>query len=131
MPQQNINAPELICYALQIKNQNHSFPFISIYLENKFYPLARPTTSFLCSHSCPGAYRPRSSTELLSPFVKNLMAPSFLKAQKIQNAGLQNYVCCLIKITTYSASFQLGQVFQYMLVIGGLLPNIRFLAAVC
>merc|ERR1711953_1228891 len=39
-------------------------------------PRARPTTSFLVSQNCPGAYRPRSSTELLSPLVKNLTLPS-------------------------------------------------------
>ena len=36
---------------------------------------ARPTTSEGWSHICPGAYKPRSSTKLLSPLVKNLIAP--------------------------------------------------------
>ena len=44
----------------------------------KSYPLDRPTTSSLSSHSWPGAYRPRSSTLLLSPLVKNFTLPSSL-----------------------------------------------------
>ena len=43
------------------------------------YPLARPTTSVCWSHTCPGAYKPRSSTELLSPFVKNFTVPFSLQ----------------------------------------------------
>lgn len=46
------------------------------------YPLARPTTSFFSSQSCPGAYNPLSSTELLSPLVRNLTFPSSLKKKK-------------------------------------------------
>ena len=42
------------------------------------YPLARPMTSFLSNQNCPSAYKPRSSTELLSPLVKNLMVPFLL-----------------------------------------------------
>lgn len=45
-------------------------------------PLALPTTSFLVSHSCPGAYNPRSSTLLLSPFVRNLTVPFVLQIIK-------------------------------------------------
>jgi hypothetical protein len=32
-------------------------------------PFARPKISSRCNHNCPGAYNPRSSTRLLSPFV--------------------------------------------------------------
>lgn len=42
-------------------------------------PLARPTISDFSSHCWPGAYKPLSSTLLLSPFVKNLIVPLFLK----------------------------------------------------
>ena len=39
------------------------------------HPLALPTTSLFSNHNCPGAYNPRSSTELLSPLVRNLTVP--------------------------------------------------------
>lgn len=48
-------------------------------------PLARPTMSLFSSHSCPGAYRLRSSTWLLSPLVRNLTSPLLLKQSTIKN----------------------------------------------
>ena len=82
-----------------VHEKQYLFIYITILfhlLVNKSYPLARPTTSFLSSHSCPGAYRPRSSTELLSPFVKNFMDPSSLEAKQIHlNRGIQNPSCSL------------------------------------
>lgn len=45
-------------------------------------PLARPTTSFRSTHNCPGLYKPRSSTSLLSPLVRNLILPSGLRTQQ-------------------------------------------------
>ena len=54
--------------------------FTSKSLHNEFTnPLALPTTSFLRIHSCPGAYNPLSSTELLSPLVKSFTSPFSLQ----------------------------------------------------
>ncbi len=60
----------------------YSFMYIVIMPTNGNTPRARPTISFFVSHSCPGAYKPRSSTELLSPLVKNLSVPLFLQKKK-------------------------------------------------
>lgn len=58
----------------------YSFMYIVIMPTNGSTPRALPTMSFFVNHSCPGAYRPRSSTELLSPLVRNLTVPLFLKS---------------------------------------------------
>lgn len=61
----------------------YSFMYIVIMPTYGRTPRARPTTSSFVSHSCPGAYRPLSSTELLSPLVRNFTVPfSLLNGQE-------------------------------------------------
>lgn len=55
------------------------FLFQDVNKKSITYPRARPTTSFFCSHNWPGAYNPLSSTELLSPLVRNFTLPFFLE----------------------------------------------------
>lgn len=52
------------------------------------YPLALPTTSFFSSQCCPCLYNPRSSTALLSPFVRNLMSPFCLAEESYKSDQL-------------------------------------------
>lgn len=56
----------------------YSFIYIVIIPTNGNTPRARPTISLFVSHNWPGAYSPLSSTELLSPLVRNLTVPLFL-----------------------------------------------------
>lgn len=65
---------KILIYLLTLKF-GYSFMYIVIIPTYGNTPLARPTISFLVSHNCPGAYNPLSSTELLSPFVKNFTVP--------------------------------------------------------